>query len=108
MTCCCACENKKQQPLFIYVEPSKEDSRVASLDLSLMTVIELRKLAKEKNVRLGAGLSKEGIIQKLSAALEAEAPACGGYARTDDRGQDGQRGSADSNGGCPCNRAGCV
>ena len=48
---------------------------MASLDLSLMTVIELRKLAKEKNVRLGAGLSKEGIIQKLSAALEAEAPA---------------------------------
>ena len=47
----------------MYVEPSKEDSRVASLDLSLMTVIELRKLAKEKNVRLGAGLSKEGIIQ---------------------------------------------
>ena len=48
---------------------------MASLDLSLMTVIELRKLAKEKNVRLGAGLSKEGIIQKLSAALEAEVPA---------------------------------
>ena len=48
---------------------------MASLDLSLMTVIELRKLAKEKNVRLGAGLSKEGIIQKLNAALEAEVPA---------------------------------
>ena len=51
---------------------SKEDSIVASLDLSTMTVIELRKLAKEKGVRLGAGLSKDGIIQKLSAALAQE------------------------------------
>ena len=37
-----------------------------------MTVIELRKLAKEKHVRLGAGLSKDGIIQKLTAALAGE------------------------------------
>ena len=37
-----------------------------------MTVIELRKLAKEKHVRLGAGPSKDGIIQKLTAALAGE------------------------------------
>lgn len=51
---------------------------MSMLDLSSMTVIELRKLAKENNVRLGAGITKTGIIQKLSAVLtaeEAEAPA---------------------------------
>ena len=45
---------------------------MSSLELSSMTVIELRKLAKEKHVRLGAGLSKDGIIQKLAAALAGE------------------------------------
>ena len=45
---------------------------MSSLELSSMTVIELRKLAKEKHVRLGAGLSKDGIIQKLTAALAEE------------------------------------
>lgn len=45
---------------------------MSSLELSYMTVIELRKLAKEKHVRLGAGLSKDGIIQKLTAALAGE------------------------------------
>lgn len=45
---------------------------MSSLELSSMTVIELRKLAKEKDVRLGAGLSKDGIIQKLTAALAGE------------------------------------
>lgn len=45
---------------------------MSSLELSSMTVIELRKLAKEKHVRLGAGLSKDGIIQKLTAALADE------------------------------------
>lgn len=45
---------------------------MSSLELSSMTVIELRKLAKEKHVRLGAGLSKDGIIQKLTAALVGE------------------------------------
>lgn len=45
---------------------------MSSLELSSMTVIELRKLAKEKHVRLGAGLSKDGIIQKLTAALAGE------------------------------------
>ena len=45
---------------------------MSSLELSSMTVIELRKLAKEKHVRLGAGLSKDGIIRKLTAALAGE------------------------------------
>ena len=45
---------------------------MSSLEISSMTVIELRKLAKEKHVRLGAGLSKDGIIQKLTAALAGE------------------------------------
>lgn len=47
---------------------------MSSLELSSMTVIELRKLAKEKHVRLGAGLSKEGIIHKLAAALTSQEP----------------------------------
>ncbi|NCB05132.1 MAG: hypothetical protein EOM69_06370, partial [Clostridia bacterium] len=38
-------------------------------DLHLLTVIELRKLAKESGVKLSAGISKEGIVQRLSAAL---------------------------------------
>jgi len=42
---------------------------LSKLDLSSMTVIELRKLAKENDVRLGAGITKTGIIQKLSAIL---------------------------------------
>ncbi len=45
---------------------------MSKLDLSSMTVIELRKLAKENNVRLGAGITKTGIIQKLSAILTSE------------------------------------
>lgn len=45
---------------------------MSKLDLSSMTVIELRKLAKENNVRLGAGITKTGIIQKLSAILISE------------------------------------
>lgn len=48
-----------------------------------MTVLELRQVAKEKGVKLGAGISKQGIIDKLlqseqeqtSAAPEAPAPA---------------------------------
>ena len=36
-----------------------------------MTVLELRRVAKEKGVRLGAGISKQGIIDKL---LGEEAP----------------------------------
>lgn len=45
-------------------------------ELNAKTVIELRKLAKENGVKLGAGVSKSDIVAKLAAALgEAEAPA---------------------------------
>ena len=43
-----------------------------------LTVIELRHLAREKDVKLGAGISKQGIIDKLmqyDAALAAQADA---------------------------------
>lgn len=43
-------------------------------NLSAMTVIELRKLAKELHVPLSAGISKQGIIDRLTQAT-AEAPA---------------------------------
>lgn len=38
-------------------------------NLSDMTVIELRKLAKENKIKLGTGISKELIIQKITAGL---------------------------------------
>lgn len=38
-----------------------------------MTVLELRKVAKELGVKLGAGISKQGIIDKLLAAGNGEA-----------------------------------
>ncbi|MBE5803980.1 MAG: transcription termination factor Rho [Clostridiales bacterium] len=42
-------------------------------ELNAKTVIELRKLAKENGVKLGAGVSKSDIVAKLAAALgEAE------------------------------------
>ena len=44
-------------------------------ELSEMTVIQLRKLAKERNITLGAGIDKAGIIRKL---LESETPADAG------------------------------
>ena len=44
-----------------------------AINLSEKTVIELRKLAKELHVPLGAGISKQGIIDKLTAAISAGA-----------------------------------
>ena len=45
-------------------------------ELNAKTVIELRKLAKENGVKLGAGVSKSDIVAKLAAALgDAAAPA---------------------------------
>ena len=45
------------------------------MDLSSKTVIELRKLAKENKITLGAGVSKADIIAKLEAAgIGAQAP----------------------------------
>ena len=42
---------------------------MATLDLSSKTVVELRKMAKEHGVTLGAGVNKESIIAKLTDAL---------------------------------------
>ena len=39
-----------------------------------MSVIELRKIAKEMGVKLGAGINKQGIIDKLNEAGAAAAP----------------------------------
>ena len=38
-------------------------------ELNEMTVLQLRKLAKENNVVLGAGIDKAGIIEKLSSVI---------------------------------------
>ena len=38
-------------------------------ELNEMTVLQLRKLAKDNNVVLGAGIDKAGIIEKLSAVI---------------------------------------
>ena len=43
-------------------------------NLSSLTVVELRKLAKENNIKLGTGISKELIIEKITAGLSAERP----------------------------------
>ena len=42
-------------------------------NLSELTVLELRKVAKEMKVPLSAGISKQGIIERLSAAIAAKA-----------------------------------
>ena len=41
-------------------------------ELNEMTVLQLRKLARDHNVVLGAGIDKSGIIEKLSAAVCGE------------------------------------
>ncbi len=40
-----------------------------------LSVIELRKIAKEQGVKLGAGINKQGIIEKLLENQAADAPA---------------------------------
>ena len=40
-------------------------------DLEAMTVIQLRKLAKEHGVKLSAGIDKAGIVERIAEALEA-------------------------------------
>lgn len=42
------------------------------INFNELTVLELRKVAKEMKVPLGAGISKQGIIDKLTAAREAQ------------------------------------
>ena len=48
---------------------------MSDINLSELTVIELRKVAKEMKVPLQAGISKQGIIDKLSAAMAEQSPA---------------------------------
>ncbi len=43
------------------------------LDLQSMTVLSLRKLAREKGIKLSAGLDKEGIVTRIAAALSENA-----------------------------------
>ena len=45
---------------------------MSTTDFSAMTVVELRKYAKEHGVTLGAGLNKSDIIQKLEEAEPQE------------------------------------
>lgn len=40
-----------------------------------MTVLELRRVAKEMGVTLGAGISKQGIVDKLNEAAQGQSPA---------------------------------
>ena len=40
--------------------------------LQAMTVVQLRKLAKENGVKLSAGIDKSGIVARLSEALPDE------------------------------------
>ncbi len=49
---------------------------MSDMNLNELTVIELRKVAKDLKVPLGAGISKQGIIDKLTMAMaEQNAPA---------------------------------
>ncbi len=42
-------------------------------ELQAMTVVQLRKLAKENGVKLSAGIDKSGIVARLADALAEEA-----------------------------------
>ena len=48
-----------------------------SIDFSAMTVIELRKMAKEMGVKLGAGVNKADIVDKLTLAEKARESVAG-------------------------------
>ncbi len=48
---------------------------MSDMNLNELTVIELRKVAKEMKVPLGAGISKQGIIDKLSMAIAEQGAA---------------------------------
>ncbi len=41
-------------------------------DLQAMTVVQLRKLARDKGVKLSAGIDKDGIVERLSGVVGAE------------------------------------
>ena len=48
---------------------------MSDINLNELTVLELRKVAKEMKVPLQAGISKQGIIDKLTAARAEQSPA---------------------------------
>ncbi len=48
---------------------------MSDINLNELTVLELRKVAKEMKVPLGAGITKQGIINKLTAAMAEKANA---------------------------------
>ena len=48
------------------------------MNLNELTVLELRKVAKEMKVPLGAGISKQGIIDKLTLAIAEQSAAAAG------------------------------
>ena len=52
-------------------------------ELNAMTVLQLRKLAKENSVVLGAGIDKAGIIEKLLPVLSAEQSSASEYDEED-------------------------
>ena len=43
-------------------------------ELNEMTILQLRKLARENDVILGSGIDKAGIIEKLLPVVSADAP----------------------------------
>ena len=45
---------------------------MTTLELSSKTVIELRKIARANGVKLSAGISKEGIVARLTEALDGK------------------------------------
>ena len=47
---------------------------MSDMNLNEMTVIELRKLAKELHVPLRAGISKQGIVERLQEEITGEKP----------------------------------
>ena len=48
---------------------------MTDMNLNELTVLELRKVAKEMKVPLGAGISKQGIIDKLTMAIAEQGDA---------------------------------
>ncbi|MEG2703048.1 MAG: Rho termination factor N-terminal domain-containing protein, partial [Clostridia bacterium] len=40
-----------------------------NVELQAMTVVQLRKLARENGVKLSAGIDKDGIVSRLTYAL---------------------------------------
>ncbi len=62
-------------------------------ELHAMTVIDLRKLAREAGVKLSAGIDKEGIVQRLASALGTEDASPDALKGTQTDAADGRSGS---------------